>query len=145
MYVYIVALTGYTQSMTHTCLHTYLVQEAWCLMLVFKYVCECAFVYDCDLTHPQFTCVALTEMSWFRLLNAMSFVSRFHILDDKSSFSINIHITQKQCSCAYFFFLYCLAFLFCQIMANDVLKDKIQVNYLFSLFIKYNILYSKYN
>lgn len=72
--------------------------DVWCCCL---YVCECAFVYGCELIHLYMCCIYRIIMIWIIKYNV--FVSRFHILDDKSSFWINIHITQKIVQSCMFF------------------------------------------
>lgn len=106
----LLATDAHTQSMTHTRLHTSGTRGMMSDAGVCKYVCECAFVYDCELTHPHMCCIYRNVMIWIIKYNV--FVSRFHILDDKSSFWINIHITQNSAVAYVFVFSFFLFYFF---------------------------------
>lgn len=71
----------YTQSMTNTHLHTSGTKGMVSMMLVFgKNVCECAFVYDCELNPPHFYNGIISTIKYH------VFVSSFLNLDGESSF-----------------------------------------------------------
>lgn len=131
MYVYIVAFTGYkcthTEHDSYTSTHISGTRGMMSDVGICKYVCECAFVYD--WVHPSthyMCCISKNVMIWIIKYNV--FVLRVHILDDKSSFWINIHITQKSAVVYVFVFIFFPFLLFYSIilflnMADDVLKD----------------------